>query len=112
MLMLLASAQIDRRAVAVLDMQADGLFVEFASRTQIHHVKHGVAASDHVEGRIVDVLRNGHQQSQFDISRLYPCTASGFKASWILLRFQLVSLSLICMSNERANGLCAKTGSR
>ena len=37
---------------------------------------------------------------------------SAFSASWMLLRFQLVSLSLICMSNDSANLLCAKTGSR
>ena len=33
-------------------------------------------------------------------------------ASWMLLRFQLVSLSLICMSNDSANLLDAKVGSR
>src|SRR3981189_228037 len=42
----------------------------------------------------------------------YPCAASAFSASWMLLRFQLVSLSLICMSNDSANLLAAKTGSR
>src|SRR5579859_6883407 len=99
MLMFFASAEIDRGAVALLDMQADGLFVEFTSRTQIDHVKHRVAASDDVEGWIEYVLRNGHRKSWFDVCRLYPCTASDFKASWILLRFQFVSLSLICMSN-------------
>ena len=38
--------------------------------------------------------------------------ASTFSASWMLLRFQLVSLSLICMSNDSANLLFANTGSR
>ena len=33
----------------------------------------------------------------------YPWAASAFRASWMLLRFQLVSLSLICMSNDSAN---------
>jgi hypothetical protein len=60
MLLLLAAAQIDRRVAAILDMQADSVFVELATRIQIHHVKDGVAASDDVEGRIEDVLRNGH----------------------------------------------------
>jgi hypothetical protein len=63
MLMFFASAQIDGSAVAILDMETDGVFVEFAARIQIHHVKHRVAASDDVEGRIEYVLRNGHQKS-------------------------------------------------
>ena len=45
-------------------------------------------------------------------ARPYPWAASTFRASWMLLRFQLVSLSLICMSNDSANLLSAKTGSR
>jgi hypothetical protein len=61
MLVFLAAAQIDRRIAAVLDMQADRVFVELAARIQIHHVKDSVAASDDVEGRIEDVLRNGHR---------------------------------------------------
>ena len=60
MLMLLAAAQIHRVVVAILDMQSDGVFVEFAAGLQIGHVEHDVAAPDDVEGRIENVLRNGH----------------------------------------------------
>ena len=58
--MLLGAAQIYRLVVAVLDMEADGVFVEFAAGVQIRHVEHGVAGADDVERRIEDVLRNGH----------------------------------------------------
>src|SRR5207302_6565089 len=75
-------------------------FIELAAGIQVGHFEHDVTAPDDVKGRIEDVLRNRHQ--------IY----STFKASWMLLRFQLVSLSLICMSNDSANLLCANTGSR
>jgi hypothetical protein len=44
-------------------MQTDGVFVEFAARIQIHNIQHDMAASDDVEGRIEDVLRNGHRET-------------------------------------------------
>src|ERR1700687_5761772 len=98
-------------------MQPDGVFVEFAAGVQIHHVKHDMAAPDDIERRIEDVLRHGHAMSL--IRRRKDCDhhsgmgyASAVSCSWILLRFQLVSLSLICMSRDSANFLCAKTGSR
>ena len=65
MLMLLAAAQVHRLVVAVLDMQPDGGFVKRAAGVQIRHVEHDVAASDDVERRIEDVLRNGHVVSWF-----------------------------------------------
>ena len=58
--MLLAAAQINRSVVAILDMQADGVFVELAAGVQVDHVEHDVAAADDVERRIEDVLRHGH----------------------------------------------------
>ena len=58
--MLLAAAQVDRFVVAVLDMQPDGVFVEFAAGVEVHHVEHGMAAPDDVEGRIEDMGRDGH----------------------------------------------------
>src|ERR1700731_192753 len=150
MLMLLNAAQVYRFVVAVLDVQADGVFVERAARVQVHHVKHGVAAPDDVERRIEGMRRHRHvnlfQSSIFDprgeeallsaVSNhearavhpsrrglaptpqdeesraLHPCAASVFKTPWMLLRFQLVSLSLICMSNDSAHWPVAKTGSR
>ena len=60
MLMLLAAAQIHRLVVGVLDMQADGVFVERAALAEVDDVEHGVAAADDVEGGIEDVCRNGH----------------------------------------------------
>src|SRR5882757_497476 len=60
MLMLLAAAQVGRSVVAVLDMEADGVFVEFAGGIEIDHVENDVAGPYDVEGRIEDVLRNGH----------------------------------------------------
>ena len=60
--MLLAAAQVYRFVVAILDMQSDGVFVELAAGVQVDHVEHGVAAADDVEGRIEDVLRNGHER--------------------------------------------------
>src|SRR5271154_6901628 len=60
MLMLFAAAQIHRLVVAILDMQPDRVFVELAAGVQVSHVEHGVTAPDDVEGRIEDVLRNGH----------------------------------------------------
>ncbi len=63
MLMLLAAAQVNRSVVAILDMQPDGVFVERAARVQVDHVEHDMAAPDDVEGRIEDVLRNGHAVS-------------------------------------------------
>src|SRR6266481_3442751 len=92
MLMLLAAAQVDRLVVAVLDMQSDGVFVKLAACIQIRHVKHGVAAPDDIERWIEDRLRHGHAMSS--------------------IRFQLVSLALICISKDSANLLSAKTGSR
>src|SRR3984893_9239551 len=98
-------------------MQPDGVFVEFAAGVQIHHVKHDMAAPDDIERRIEDVLRHGHAMSL--MRRRKDCDhhsgmgcALAVSCSWILLRFQLVSLSLICMSKDSANLLCAKTGSR
>ena len=52
MLMLLAAAQINRLVVAILDMQPDRVFVEFAAGIQVDHVEHDVAAPDDVERRI------------------------------------------------------------
>src|SRR6202795_1611640 len=63
MLMLLAAAQIDRFGVAVLDMEADGVFVEFAAGIEVNHAEHDMAASDDIEGRIEDVRWNGHVAS-------------------------------------------------
>src|SRR6185295_14327109 len=60
MLMLLATAQVYRLVVAVLDMEADGVFVEGAAPGEVRHVEHGVAAADDVERRVEDVCRNGH----------------------------------------------------
>ena len=60
MLVLFNSSQINRLIVAILDMQADGVFIECAACVQVHHVKHGVAAPDDVERRIEDVRRHGH----------------------------------------------------
>ena len=68
MLLFLAGAQIGRRIAPFLDMQADGVFVEFGTRLQIHHVQDDVAASDDVERRIEDVLWNGHQESPNPLS--------------------------------------------
>src|SRR5258705_11797815 len=63
MLMLLAAAQVDRLVVAILDMQPDVVFIKLAAGIQIDHVEHDVAGSDDVEGRIEDMLRNGHAVS-------------------------------------------------
>jgi hypothetical protein len=68
MLMLLAAAQVYRVLVAILDMQANGVFVKLAARVQVGHIEHGMAAPDDVEGRIEDVLRNGHQVSLLNSS--------------------------------------------
>src|ERR1700722_16957251 len=68
MLMLLAAAQIYRVRVTILDMEANGVFVKLAARVQVGHIEHGMAAPDDVEGRIEDVLRNGHQVSLLNSS--------------------------------------------
>jgi len=60
MLMLLAAAQIDRLVVAVLDMEADGVFVELAAGVEVDHVEHDVAATDDVERRVEDVRWRRH----------------------------------------------------
>src|SRR5215813_13588426 len=60
MLMLLAAAQVDRVAVAILDMQADGGLVELAAGVEVGDVEHGMAGADDVERRIEDMFRNGH----------------------------------------------------
>src|SRR3954452_13454968 len=60
MLMLLATAQVHRLVVAVLDMETDGIFVEGAALVEIDDVEHGVAAADDVERWVEDVCRNGH----------------------------------------------------
>src|ERR1700730_7567692 len=67
MLMLLAAAQIHGAVVAVLDMQPDRVLIELAASIEIGHVKHGVTAPDDVEGRIEDVLRNGHAVSLIEL---------------------------------------------
>jgi len=67
-LMLFGAAQIHGLVVAVLDMEANGGFVERAASVQIRHVEHGVAGADDVERRIEDVLRNGHAVSFIDSS--------------------------------------------
>src|SRR5829696_3372507 len=46
MLMLLASAQVHRLVVAVLDMEADGVLVERAALVEGDDIKHGMAAAD------------------------------------------------------------------
>src|SRR5712691_1424935 len=106
MLMLLAAAQVHRLVVAILDVQPDVVFIKLAAGIQIDHVEHDMAGSDDVEGRIEDMLRDGHAVSSTRFrhsgTRLL---ASVVNCSWMLLRFQLVSLSLICMSNDSANGL-------
>src|SRR5213075_2127943 len=61
--MLLAAAQVHRVVVAILDMQSNGILVELAAGIQIHYVKNNMAAADDVEGRIEDVLRDGHTKS-------------------------------------------------
>ena len=58
--MLLAAAQVNRFVVAILDMQAHGVFIELAAGVEVGHVEHAVARPDDVERRIEDVLRNGH----------------------------------------------------
>src|SRR5437870_5977978 len=67
MLMLLGAAKVYRPVVAVLDMEADGVFVERAARVQVRHVEDGVAGADDVERRIEDVLRNGHGVSSIEL---------------------------------------------
>src|SRR4029453_1717093 len=63
MLMLLAAAQVHRLVVAILDMQSDVVFIELAAGIEIDHVEHDMAGSDDVEGRIEDMLRDGHAVS-------------------------------------------------
>src|SRR5258708_7743056 len=63
MLMLLAAAQVNRLVVAILNMQSDGVFVKLAAGIQIDHVEHDMAASDDVERRIENMLRDGHAVS-------------------------------------------------
>src|SRR4051812_42704221 len=63
MLMLLAAAQVDRLVIAILDMQAHGVFIKLAAGIQIHDVKHGMAGSDDVEWRIEDVRWHRHVAS-------------------------------------------------
>src|SRR6266576_4303332 len=113
MLMLLAAPQVHRLVVAILDMQPHVVFIKLAAGIQIDHVEHDMAGSDDVEGRIEDMLRDGHAVSSTGFrhsgTRLLTSVVS---CSWMLLGFQLVCLSLICMSNDSANGLCANTGSR
>src|SRR5258708_182515 len=55
MLVLLAAAQVHGFVVAILDMQPDGVFVEFTAGVEVDHVEHGVAAPDDVERWIEDV---------------------------------------------------------
>src|SRR6266404_5450562 len=100
-------------------MQPDGIFVKLAAGIQIHHVEDEVAAPDDVEWRIEDMLRHGHAMSLnaaatrlLSLLRDARAYASASSCSWMLLRFQLVPLSLICMSNDSANLIAAKTGSR
>src|SRR5436190_24170326 len=68
MLMLLAAAQVHRRGVAVLDMEADGVLVERAALVEVDDIKHGMAAADDVERRIENVCRNGHVVSSDSLS--------------------------------------------
>jgi hypothetical protein len=63
MRMLLAAAQIDRAAVAVLDRHPDRVHLELAAGVEVGHVEHGLAAPDDVEGRIEDMLWDGHAVS-------------------------------------------------
>jgi hypothetical protein len=60
MLMLFRAAQVYHAVIGILDVQADGGLVEFATELQVGHVEHGMARSDDVEGRLEDVLRYGH----------------------------------------------------
>ena len=118
MLMLLAAAQVYRLVVAIFDMQSDVVFIKLAAGIQIDHVEHDMAGSDDVEGRIEDMLRDGHAVSLIRRGQDYyrhseaRLLTSVMSCSWMLLRFQLVCLSLICMSNDSANLPLAKTGSR
>ncbi len=84
MLMLLDAAQIHRAVVAVLDMEADGGLVERAAGIEIHHVEHDVAGPDDIEGRIEDVLRNGHVVSFVKLVVDHPVIASEAKQSIFL----------------------------
>src|SRR5258708_19011552 len=72
MLVLLAAAQVHGFVVAILDMQPDGVFVEFTAGVEVRDIEHGVAAADNVEGRIEDVLRNGHVMSLVKLAVNYP----------------------------------------
>src|SRR5207248_7906448 len=96
MLMLLAAAQVYRLVVAIFDMHSDVVFIKLAAGIQIDHVEHDMAGSDDVEGRIEDMLRDGHAVSStgFRHSETRFLT-SVMSCSWMLLRFQLVCLSLI-----------------
>src|SRR5882757_2748768 len=60
MLMLLGAAQVHRLVVAVLDMEANSVFVEVTAGVQIRHVEHGVAGADDVERWIEDVCWYRH----------------------------------------------------
>src|ERR1700686_1827759 len=60
MLMLLAAAQVHRTVVPIFNMQPDGVFIELTAGIQIDHVEHDMAASDDVERRIEDMLRDRH----------------------------------------------------
>ena len=85
MLMLFGAAQIHRPVVAILDVEPDRGFVERAAGIEVHHVEHDMAGPDDIEGRIEDVLWNGHGVSLVKLVVDYPVIASEAKQSILSL---------------------------
>src|SRR4051794_40419322 len=62
-LMLLATAQVHRFIVAILDMQPDSVLVELPTGVQIRDIKHSMAAPNDIKRGVEDVLRDRHTVS-------------------------------------------------
>src|SRR5258708_2166103 len=108
MLVLLAAAQVDRSVVAILDMQADGVFVELAAGIEVAHVEHGVAAPDDVEWWIEDVRWCRHVASLVKLEVDYSVIAGEATQSIFLgSRRWIASSQVLLAMTEMSDAFCS-----
>src|SRR5258708_10042568 len=108
MLVLLAAAQVDRFVVAILDMQADGVFVELAAGIEVRDIEHGVAAPDDVERWIEDVRWCRHVASLVKLVVDYSVIASEATQSIFLgSRGWIASSPVLLAMTEMSDAFCS-----